>query len=697
MSAPTDLRVLDAPDDFHTFFEGAPDLMYAHDLGGILRRVNRSFERATGFDRADLIGTSFLDLVLESDRAEVRDRIFAQLGGDCGSSFSLNLATRQGGALQLEVSNELIFHEGKPTRIHGYARDVSQLATFTRYLQLLHKLSTTNYPHIDLLFRDYLATGCEIFGVDCGVISSSEGDALQVIGCDDMDPHSQDILRGRGTLLLETGDRFYLGTPVIVEENVYGVLAFWTSQQATNLRPHPQAREVLELMAKGVAAAIHQRQLTDQLAYQANHDALTGLPNRLMLQKRLDVALQNAAKEENIVAVLFLDLDRFKQINDTLGHEVGDIVLREIALRLQACTHRDDTLARMGGDEFTAILTRLETPDAAADYARKLLTAVRTPCRAAGRELFVTVSIGISLYPKDGSDAVTLLRNADSAMYAAKHRTKNDVVFFTAEASATARKSLELETHLRRALERNEFQMHYQPQVDLEGELASLEALLVWDSPELGRIPPSRFIPIAEETGMILQIGTWVLQRACGQMADWKRAGLDPVPLAVNVSAMQIVEPNFVSMVAAALHDSGIPAHALELELTESLIMKDAEAAAALMHDLRALGVRIAIDDFGTGYSSLSYLRQLPADSVKIDQSFLHGSEFGPATLALVKAIVVLAHNLGLTVTAEGVETEEQFDLIRKAGCDLVQGHLFGAGLPREAVESLLRQRLQTP
>ncbi len=695
MSAPTDLSTLDAQDDFRTFFEGAPDLMYAHDLRGILLRVNRAFERATGFNRENLTGTSFFDLVVESDRQKVQERIFAKLGGDSGSSFSLNLATQPGDALQLEVSTELIFRAGKPSGIHGYARDVSQLATFTRYLQLLHRLSTTSYGYIDLLFRDYLATGREIFGVDCGVISSSEGDVLQVVGCDERDPHSVEILQTRGTLLLETDNRFYLGTPVIVEENIYGVLAFWTSEQVTNLRPHPQAREVLELMAKSIGVAIHQRQLTDQLAYQAHHDALTGLPNRLMLQKKLDLALQNAAKDGALLAVIFLDLDRFKQINDTLGHEVGDIVLGQVARRLQKCTDRDDTLARMGGDEFTAILTSPESPDAAADYARELLAAVRTPCRAVGRELFVTASIGISLYPRDGTDAATLLRNADSAMYTAKHRSKNDVAFFTAEASATARKLLELETHLRRALERNEFQMYYQPQVDLQGRLASLEALLVWDSPELGRIPPSQFIPIAEDTGMILQIGTWVLQQACGQMAEWRRAGLDPVPLAVNVSALQIVEPNFASMVAAAIENSGIPAHALELELTESLIMKDAEASAALMHDLRALGVKIAIDDFGTGYSSLSYLRQLPADSVKIDQSFLQGSEFGPATLALVKAIVVLAHNIGLTVTAEGVETQEQFELIRKAGCDRVQGHLFGASLPREAVERLLQERLR--
>jgi diguanylate cyclase (GGDEF)-like protein len=446
-------------------------------------------------------------------------------------------------------------------------------------------------------------------------------------------------------------------------------------------------------MAKSIAAAVYQRQLTDQLAYQANHDALTGLPNRLMLQTELDTALSRAAKTGKLLALVFIDLDRFKQINDTLGHEIGDRVLQQIGRRLRDCMRRGDTLARMGGDEFTAILTGCNTEAAAAGYARELMTALRTPCRVNGRELFVTGSLGISLFPRDGLDAVTLLRNADSAMYTAKNRSKNELHFFTPDASAGAGKRLELETCLRRALERHEFQMSYQPQVDLSGRLASLEALLVWDTPELGRVPPSEFIPIAEETGMILPIGEWVLHHACRQIAAWRDARLPTVPLAVNVSALQFAQPDFVSTVANALTSAGIPADCLELELTESLIMRDVLASASRMRELREIGVKIAIDDFGTGYSSLSYLRRLPADSLKIDQSFLQESEFGPATLALVKSIVVLAHNIGLSVTAEGIETEEQLQLIRLAGCDRAQGHLFGAGLPPHAAEELLRLR----
>jgi EAL domain-containing protein (putative c-di-GMP-specific phosphodiesterase class I) len=306
-------------------------------------------------------------------------------------------------------------------------------------------------------------------------------------------------------------------------------------------------------------------------------------------------------------------------------------------------------------------------------------------------DLVVTASIGVSFFPLDGGDAATLLRNADSAMYSAKYHGKNDIHCFSAEATASALQRLELETYLRCALERNELRMYYQPQVDLQGRLAGLEVLLMWEHPQLGRISPAQFIPIAEDTGMILSIGSWVLREACRQMAAWRRDGGEIGHIAVNVSALQFNQPNFVSTVAEILEETALPPECLELELTESVVMRDVEQSAELMRQLRNIGVRIAIDDFGTGYSSLSYLRRLPADVLKIDQSFLEHSDLRDARLPLIQTIVVLAHTLGLSVTAEGVEHEEHLELVRKAGCDRAQGHLFGGALDTSAVEPLLR------
>ena len=402
-------RILDAQDDFRALFESAPDLMYTHDLTGVLTRVNRAFERVTGYDRSQAIGLNFFDLIAAGDREAAREHVLAHLGGENSAPFPLTLVTRHGQTAQLEVSTELLFREGKPAGVQGFARDVSQVVTFTRYLQLLHRLSTTNHAQIDTLFGDYLASGCEIFGVDMGAITSIDGKTLKAFGDTARDPNAREVALQRHTLA-QGGKQepFYLGTPILIDETVYGVIGFWSANSAAPPHPHPQAREVIEMMAKSIAAAIHQRQLTDQLAYQANHDALTGLPNRLMLQRELDLALHKAAKTGESLAVVFIDLDRFKQINDTLGHEVGDVVLQQIARRLQERTLPGNTLARMGGDEFTAILTGADATQSAEEYAQGLLAAVRMPCRVGTRELFVTASVGISLYPRDGADGATL-------------------------------------------------------------------------------------------------------------------------------------------------------------------------------------------------------------------------------------------------------------------------------------------------
>ena len=573
-----------------------------------------------------------------------------------------------------------------------------ELARFTRYLQLLHRLSTTNYAHINALFADYLQTGREIFGTASGAIFEWKGSGLYLrasFGPAVENPHEAVVFNDRHTLIVEAPSDLYVGTPILIEGLTWGTISFSEASGSAEESLHPQSKEIVELIAKSIGIAIHQRQLADQLAYQAKHDALTGLPNRLYMQERLDNAILDAKNREGTLAVAFIDLDRFKQINDTLGHGVGDHVLQQIANRLRNCLQPNDTLARMGGDEFTAILMSTD-PNQPLKTIRKLLAAVRAPCRVGDHELFVTVSIGVSFHPRHGDDAVTLLRNADSAMYSAKYRGKNDVHCYDVEAKPTAMRRLSLENDLRRALERDELKVLYQPQVELTGKIAGLEVLLVWDHHELGRITPGEFIPIAEETGMILTIGSWVLREACRQVAEWRQAGLQAVPVSVNVSALQFAQANFVPTVAGVLAYSGLPAELLVLELTESLVMRGVHESIGVMRQIRDLGVGIAIDDFGIGYSSLSYVRELPANTLKIDRSFLDETGQIGSSLAIIRTITQLGHTFGLSVTAEGVETMQHLQVVREAGCDHAQGLLFGGPLAADIVEEFLRDPLLT-
>ncbi len=436
--------------------------------------------------------------------------------------------------------------------------------------------------------------------------------------------------------------------------------------------------------ASGTAAiAIEQRQLSDQLAHQAHHDALTGLPNRLLFHDRLRQAITQARRAGTMVALLYVDLDRFKLINDTLGHAAGDELLREVASRLRSCLRASDSLARMSGDEFTITLTGLKNSQHASVVADLVLAQLRNPFVVDGSEVHVTASVGISVFPQDAPDADALQRSADNAMYRAKSRGKNRFEFFLPEMGEALFQRLEVENYLRRALERGEFCLHYQPQFDLQsGRLVGQEALLRWNHPKLGSIPPDKFIPIAEENGLIVPIGTWVLEQACQQTSAWQRAGYPLKGVSVNVSALQFGRADFVDTVGRVLDSTGLEAPFLELELTESLVIRDVRESASKMEKLRELGVRISMDDFGAGYSSLSYLQRLPIDILKLDRSFVEEFKTSGGDSSLVRGIVSLAHGLGIRVTAEGVETQEQLELVHHSGCDKVQGFLLGRPSP---------------
>ena len=432
----------------------------------------------------------------------------------------------------------------------------------------------------------------------------------------------------------------------------------------------------------GVLRDITDRKLTEErLKYLAHYDAVTGLPNRVLFMDRLNQTLARFPWHSRGAAVAFLDLDRFKPINDSLGHEAGDALLKEVGTRLANCLRTGDTVGRMGGDEFTILLADLARPDDVMGICRNIIASLSAPFVIGGRELFVSASIGVSVFPSDGRDSDTLLKNADAAMYRAKEQGRNNCQLYSPEMNAKASAHLEMQFSLRQALERKQLLLHYQPVVDLQTErIVGMEALIRWQHPDKGLIRPADFIPMAEETGLITPIGEWVLREACRQLKVWQANGLPIDRVSVNLSARQFQQPTLVKMLKGIITESGVAPHTLELELTES-IMQHQDKAIRILEELHALGIQIAIDDFGTGYSSMNYLKQLPIQRLKIDRSFVNEITRDSVDAAIVTAVITLAHSLRLKVVAEGVETQPQFELLRSLQCDEMQGYLFSKPL----------------
>jgi diguanylate cyclase (GGDEF)-like protein/PAS domain S-box-containing protein len=428
-----------------------------------------------------------------------------------------------------------------------------------------------------------------------------------------------------------------------------------------------------------------------EIAHTAQHDRLTGLPNRILLNDRISQAITAAQRHLKQVAVLFLDIDGFKHINDSLGHPVGDQLLQSIGQRLLECARSVDTVSRQGGDEFVVLLPELTHPSAASLMAGRMLRAIADLHVVGKHELHVTASIGISIFPDDGLNAETLIKNADTAMYQAKENGRRRYQFFKPAMNERAVERQSIEEGLRRALERREFELHYQPKIDIRtGAITGAEALIRWTHPTRGQVSPADFIPIAEDSALILPIGRWVLRQACEQARAWRDAGLPATPMAVNVSAMEFQHEGFLQGLSDTLQESGWDPALLELELTESVLMKHVEATIELLHALRASGVRVALDDFGTGYSSLSYLRRFPIDSLKIDRSFVRHIANGPADAAIVSAVISMAQSLKLRVVAEGVETLQELQFLQARDCDEVQGYYFSRPLPAAQFAKLL-------
>lgn len=498
----------------------------------------------------------------------------------------------------------------------------------------------------------------------------------------------QEILKWDGILSI-------MMVPILIDEEFWGYVGFddchserqWFSSEES----------ILQAMAASFGGALKRQQAEATIRYQAFHDLLTGLPNRTLFNDRLLLALANAQRMNSLLAVMFLDLDRFKTINDTLGHAVGDQLLQAVVERLGECLREGDTAARWGGDEFTLLLPQISCAEDAARVAQRILETLQPGFSLEGYELYVTSSIGIALYPFDGEDVQTLLKNADAALYRAKEQGRNNYQIYTPAINSKATELLALENNLHHALERGEFVIYYQPQVNTTtGEITRMEALVRWHHPVLGSVSPRLFIPLAEENGLIVPIGEWVLQTACAQNKVWQEAGLLPIRVAVNLSARQFQQHRLVEMIAQVLAHTRLEARFLELEVTETTAMQNVDFTTAMLQDLHQMGVRLSLDDFGTGYSSLAYLKRFPLHALKIDQSFVRDLTTDPYDAAIVAAVIALGRGLDLGVIAEGVETVEQLEHLRSLNCEEMQGYLFSQAMPpEEATQFLQKYQMQ--
>lgn len=706
---------------YQLLFESNPQPTFVFDLNTLaFVAINRSAVKTYGFEKDEFLTLALPSLAASQDSSRWMET------ADTGSPFKTQHRRKDGSIFDVELSLRKINWAGSPAALM-LATDVTERRR-TEQLEVERRnfleTITQNQPleeslrHlVQLLEHQLPGSLCLILlakpGRLCQVAASSfskeqvaafEALRLEEIGqAFGLESSARDILfieslssgKRTGTVrdwaqLLDVNSCWVVPVLDPSDALVSLIFVFFPDQD----QPTSQDRARLEMARDMACIAVKHRQLTDRLSYQAQHDALTGLPNRFLLEDRLQQAIAYANRHESQLAVLIIDLDGFKYINDTVGHQSGDQLLVEVARRLRSVTRRTDTLARIGGDEFCLVLSDLYKATDSFQVAQTCLDILRKPFLISEREYSISASIGVSCYPEHGAEPELLQQNADTAMYHAKFNGKNGVQVFTPEINAHLRERLELMADLRHALENGELHLVYQPQFISDGVLAGFEALLRWNHSRRGIIPPDKFIPIAEETGFIVPLGNWVLDQACRQLASWRHSGHSNLRMAVNVSTLQFERQDWMQTISATLKRNGVPAACLELELTETVVMKNCERAAVRLAELRKLGVSSAIDDFGTGYSSLKYLQNLPIDTLKIDQSFIRNLE--PATGgfsgngAIVQAIVTLAQQLGLRVVAEGVETQEELDVLRQLGCDFVQGYLFSRPMSVEECEKFL-------
>jgi diguanylate cyclase (GGDEF)-like protein/PAS domain S-box-containing protein len=558
----------------------------------------------------------------------------------------------------------------------------------------LLQLVLDNIPHyIFWKDRNSVYLGCnQNFAIIAGLKNP-----LEIVGKTDYDlpwkKEESDFFRQGDARVMETDTaEYHIIEPLLQADGTQ----VWLN---TNKIPlHDAEGNVVGIL--GTFEDITERQrVEEKIRYQAMHDLLTGLPNRTLFNEQLSVSLTQACNSQSMLAVMFLDLDRFNTINDTLGHAVGDRLLQEVAKRLSSCLRQNDILARWGGDEFTLLVSQTNSADEVAKIAQRLLNVLKPAFNLEGysqacrsTSLHISSSIGITLYPQDGEDAETLLRNADAALHRAKQQGRNNFQFYTAAMNSQACELLVLENELHHALKRREFVVYYQPQVNTTtGEITGMEALVRWQHPKFGLVAPDKFIPLAEETGLIVPIGEWVLKTACAQNKAWQDAGLPPLRVAVNLSVRQFQQPLLLNIVSQTLQETGLSPQFLDLEITETIAMQNVELTKAILSELHQMGVYLSIDDFGTGYCSLGYLKQFPLHTLKIDKSFVRDLATDPQNAGIINAIMMLGRGFNLRVIAEGVETEAEKDCLLSFQCEEMQGYLSSPPLPAEEATKLLQ------
>ena len=654
--------------------------------------VSEGCVRLTGYQPEELLFNSRLsyeEVTYPTDRQWVRDRIRHAL--DAGQRFDLEYRIiRADGAIRWAWERGLGIYgkNGQVVAIEGFIQDVTERKQAEQDLAEAERRYRGIFENaLEGIFQTTLDGHYLTINPALARIYGYANPAEMMASLNDIEHQLYVDPRRRGEFLRLMHER---GAVEHFESQVHHKSGeiIWISENARAVRD----QDGKLLFFEGTVEDISQRRrYRERLEYQANHDMLTGLPNRSLLRDRLEQAIRHARQYHKLLAVAFIDLDRFKFINDSLGHQVGDQFLKDIAKRIQSCLRACDTVARQGGDEFVILLTEQASREAIDPVLRRLLAKVAQPWQHDTAEFHVTCSVGVSLFPDDGGDADSLLKNADSAMYQTKQSGRNGVRFFTSELSTQLRERLELERKLRLALDGGEFLLYYQPRISLHsGALVGAELLLRWRSPEDGLVTPGRFIPLAEETGLIVPIGAWVIREACEQIRRWRNLDIQSMVFSVNVSPRQFQDRDLCHYVREVLMSTGIDPRALELELTESLVMHDAENFISVLTELSRLGIKIAIDDFGTGYSSLSYLKKFPVDRLKIDKSFVRDLAEDSDDASIVRAIINLGRSLNLTVVAEGVETREQFEFLRNNRCDEGQGYYFGYPMPLKEFEALL-------